>query len=407
MELVPDFAQFFGLLKNRLDERSRRLVIAAAAKSLPRGGATAVAKTAGVSRSVIYDGIKELERESEQDKPLPPGRQRRDGAGAKSLTEKDPALLRDLDGLIKPYVHGDPESCLRWTCRSLRNLCNELRELGHSISHVSVGNLLKKQGYTLQSNKKSHENGSSPDRDAQFLHIHDCTAAFFSEEQPVISVDAKKKELVGNFRNSGREYLPKGKPTEVEVYDFVNENGRATPYGIYDIAANEGFVNVGISHDTARFAVDSIMRWWRTMGSERYEDAHSIFINADGGGSNSSRSRLWKIELQRMANECGLNIHVSQFPPGTSKWNKIEHRMFSFISMNWRGRPLTSTEVIVNLIANTTTKSGLKIKAALCREIYMTGEKISDEKMGRINIKYHPFQPKWNYVIMPNKDREL
>lgn len=405
MELIPDFARFFGLLKDKLDERTRRLVVAAVAKSLPRGGVTAIAKTAGVSRSSIYDGIKELEQGDGQRKPLPAGRQRRDGAGPKFLVDKNPALLGDLDGLIEPYVHGDPESCLRWTCRSLRNICDELHQLGHSISHVSVGKLLEKQGYTLQSNKKSHENGSSPDRDAQFQHIHDCAEAFSSEEQPVISVDAKKKELVGNFRNSGREYLPKGKPTEVDVYDFVNENGRATPYGIYDIAANEGFVDVGISHDTAEFAVDSIMGWWKTMGSEKYEDAHSIFINADGGGSNSSRSRLWKIELQRMANECGLNIYVSHFPPGTSKWNKIEHRMFSFISMNWRGRPLTSTEVIVNLIASTTTRSGLMIKAALSRELYATGEKISDERMGRINIKHHPFHPEWNYVIMPNCDQ--
>ena len=378
----------------------KRLVVAAAAKSLPHGGVTATAKAAGVSRSVIYNGIKELDGRV-QDSSKPIINQRRAGAGPKSLIQKDASLIDDLDSLIKPYVRGDPESCLRWTCRSLRNIRDELVEMGHSVSHVSVGKLLAELGYTLQSNKKSHEGSNSPDRDAQFKHIYDCTNAFFSEEQPVISVDAKKKELIGNFKNNGREFQLKGQGTEVEVYDFINENGRATPYGIYDIATNEGFVNIGTSHDTARFAVDSIRKWWESMGVLRYSDAHSLYINADGGGSNSSRNRLWKAELQKFANDFGLNVYVSHFPPGTSKWNKIEHRMFSYISLNWRGRPLTSLEVIVNLIANTTTKSRLKIQAEISDKMYQTGEKISDDTLGKLNIMWHAFHPEWNYAVFP------
>ena len=398
------FVEFFKVINGKLDERMRRLLTAAAVKSLPYGGATAVAKAAGVSRSVIYDGIKELEADSENGVKAPAVRQRHPGAGPRFLVDKDENLIKDLESLIKPYEHGDPETCLRWTCRSLRNISGELRKMGHSISHVSVGKLLEQLGYTLQSNKKSHEGSSSPDRDAQFQHIHDCVESFFSEGQPVISVDAKKKELIGNFKNNGREYSPKGQPVEVEVYDFINENGRATPYGIYDIAANEGFVSVGVSHDTASFAVDSMQRWWETMGKPRYRDAHSLYINADGGGSNGSRNRLWKAELQKFANDHGLNIFVSHFPPGTSKWNKIEHRMFSFMSMNWRGKPLTSVEVMVNLIGNTTTKSGLKIQAEASNQKYQTGEKVPSEILGKINMKHHDFHPEWNYAIFPNSD---
>jgi transposase len=403
MDNTSSLVLFFELLNGKLDERVRRLVVAAAAKSLPHGGATAVAQAAGVSRSVIYDGIKELESGGGSAGTEPSTRQRRPGAGPKFLADKDPGLLADLDSLIKPYVQGDPESCLRWTCRSLRNLSEELCRMGHTISYVSVGKLLEQMGYTLQSNRKSHEGSSSPDRDAQFLHIQNCVNVFLAESQPVISVDAKKKELIGNFKNNGREYMPKGKPTEVNVYDFINENGRATPYGVYDIASNEGFVNVGISHDTASFAADSIRRWWETMGQARYESAHSLYINADGGGSNSSRSRLWKKELQKLANDLGLNIYVSHFPPGTSKWNKIEHRMFSFISMNWRGKPLSSLEIIVNLIANTSTKSGLTIKAEVSSKMYATGEKVPDETLAAINMKKHEFHPEWNYVVIPNQ----
>lgn len=401
MSIAPDLNKFFSFLNGRLDERTRRLVVAAAAKSMPHGGAKMVAKAAGVSRSMILSGTKELEQGDKASDTKPLVRQRRAGAGRRLLTDRDATLAKDLDGLVKPYEHGSPESCLRWTCRSLRNICSELCKMGHSISYVSVGKQLEQLGYTLQSNKKSHEGADSPDRDAQFQHIHNAAEAFFDEGQPVISVDAKKKELVGNFKNNGREYLPKGKATQVEVYDFVNEKGRATPYGVYDIAANEGFVNVGISHDTARFAVDSIRRWWETMGSKRYPDARALYINADGGGSNGSRNRLWKAEIQKFANEYGLHIHVSHFPPGTSKWNKIEHRMFSFISMNWRGKPLTSLEVIVNLIAGTTTKAGLKIMGRKSDGVYEKGEKISDEKLCELNIKYYSFHPEWNYLIMP------
>ena len=404
MEDPAVLERLFNNLRGHLDERSRRLVVAATAKALPHGGATAVAKAAGVSRSVIYDGIKELE--SEKVTPDPLKRIRRPGAGPKFLASKDSDLLEDLGRLIKPYERGDPESCLRWTCRSLRNLSTELRSMGHSISYVTVGKLLEQMGFTLQSNKKSHEGSTSPDRDAQFQHIHDSTEAFFADEQPVISVDAKKKELVGNFKNNGREYLPKGKPTDVEVYDFINENGRATPYGVFDIAANEGFVNVGISHDTASFAVDSIRKWWQKMGQEKYDHAHSLYINADGGGSNGSRNRLWKLEIQRFADEFGLNVYVSHFPSGTSKWNKIEHRMFSFISMNWRGKPLESLEIIVNLIANTTTKSNLSIQADVSKKSYQTGQKVSDDVLAKLNIKWHAFHPEWNYVILPRSENE-
>lgn len=407
MEKASAFRKFFNLLDGKLDERTRRLAVAAASQSLPYGGATAVAKVAGVSRSVIYDGIKELKRDGGIEKKTTKNRQRRPGSGPKFLMDKDGNLVKDLDGLIQPYEHGDPESCLRWTCRSLRNICGELRKKGHSISHVTVGKMLEQLGYTLQSNKKSREGGSHLDRDAQFRHIHDCVEAFVSEFQPVISVDAKKKELIGDLKNAGREYRPKGQPAEVEVYDFINENGRATPYGIYDIGANEGFVNVGISHDTASFAVDSIWRWWSTMGSSRYQDAHSLYINADGGGSNGSSNKLWKLELQRFANDCGLNVYVSHFPPGTSKWNKIEHRMFSFISMNWRGKPLSSVEVMVNLIASTTTKPGLRIKAEASNQNYQTGKKVSNEMLDKVNMIGHEFHSEWNYVIMPNLDVEL
>jgi hypothetical protein len=276
--------------------------------------------------------------------------------------------------------------------------------MGYKISHMSVGKHLESLGYTLQSNKKSHEGGNDPDRNAQFEHINNCVTIFQKEGLPVISVDAKKKELVGNFRNAGKEYHPKGTPPEVEVYDFINDNGRATPYGIYDITANEGFVNVGISHDTAAFAVDSIRRWWEVMGLQRYGEVPALLINADGGGSNGAHNKLWKVELQKLANDFNMNVYVSHFPPGTSKWNKIEHKMFAFISMNWRGKPLQTTEIIVNLIASTETESGLAIKAEHTQKEYNLGTKITDDKMGTLNIRFHEFHPEWNYMIMPQKD---
>ncbi|MFA6769295.1 MAG: ISAzo13 family transposase [Parabacteroides sp.] len=404
MKVKFDCKKFFEDLDGFLDEKTRRYVVAAASSATEYGGATLVAKAAGISRSVIYNGQKELKAIKDVSIPIHSTvKQRKKGAGPKWAIDKDPGLLKDLNSLIQPYVHGDPESPLRWTSRSLRHLATELGTMGHQISHVSVGKLLESIGYTLQSNKKSHEGGNSHDRDGQFKHINQCVTAFQDEDLPVISVDAKKKELVGNFKNAGREYHPMGMPPEVEVYDFVNENGKATPYGIYDITANEGFVNVSISPDTAAFAVDSIRRWWKVMGMPRYGEARALLINADGGGSNGSHNKLWKVELQKMANDYDMSIYVSHFPPGTSKWNKIEHKMFAFISMNWRGKPLQTTEIIVKLIANTKSKGGLSIKAELSKKMYKTGVKITDDKMGELNILYNDFHPEWNYVIMPQK----
>ncbi len=401
MDKSTSYDGFFATLRSQLGERAFRLTSSALAKTLPRGGISLVAKASGLSRPTIYSGIQELEQEPPA---VPdPERQRKSGGGRKSLETNDATLEVDLRALVSPHQRGDPESPLTWTSKSLRKLAAELKESGHSVGHVTVGRLLEKMGFTLQSNKKSHEGGNGADRDEQFMNIAKTAQTFIDMEQPVISVDAKKKELVGNFKNNGREYHPCGKPDEVEVYDFVNENGRATPYGIYDVAANEGFVNVGISHDTAEFAVDSIRRWWAEMGKPRYPHAHSLLITADGGGSNGSRNRLWKTALQRFADEAELNICVCHFPPGTSKWNKIEHRMFSAISMNWRGRPLTSVEVIVSLIAATNTTTGLKIKAARSDRAYACGEKVSDEELQRLKIIRADFHPEWNYALRPRE----
>lgn len=391
----------FACLRDRLGEREYRLTSSAFASALPRGGISLISKSSGLSRPTIYSGMQELEGAAPD--PAEMDRQRKTGGGRKALGTKDATLESDLLKLVSAHQRGDPESPLTWTSKSLRKLSEELEKLGHKIGHVTVGKLLEKLGFTLQSNKKAHEGGGSPDRDAQFAHIAKTAQVFMGMEQPVISVDAKKKELVGNFKNNGREYHPSGEAEKVNVYDFINENGRATPYGILDIAANEGFVNVGLSHDTAEFAVDSIRRWWAEMGQPRYPHAHSLLINADGGGSNGSRNRLWKIALQRFANEAGLNICVCHFPPGTSKWNKIEHRMFSVISMNWRGRPLTTVEVIVSLIAATTTKTGLKIKAERSDKTYACGEKISDAELQQLRILAADFHPEWNYAILPHK----
>ena len=397
MDRAIDYKDYFVDLRPRLGEREFRLVSSALAKNLPRGGVSLVAGASGLSRPTIYSGMRELAGAAptiaEHD------RQRRSGGGRKALTVKDANLEADLRKLISPYERGDPESPLLWTSKSLRKLAAELCELGHSVGYVTVGKLLEEMGFTLQSNKKSHEPGNSSDRDEQFMHINKAAESFIEMEQPVISVDAKKKELVGNFKNNGREYRPSGCPERVEVYDFINENGRATPYGIYDIGANEGFVNVGTSHDTAEFAVDSIKRWWVEMGRIRYPHAHSLLITADGGGSNGSRNRLWKTALQKFADEFELNICVCHFPPGTSKWNKIEHRMFSAISMNWRGRPLTSVEVIVSLIAGTTTTKGLKISAEKSDTQYTCGTKVSDEQLQNLKIIKADFHPDWNYGI--------
>jgi hypothetical protein len=392
--------RFFSMISNSLDERTTRLVAGAAALGMKYGGVSQVARLSGLSRPSIYAGMAELKNENiafEEGET----RQRKIGGGRKSVDDNNPEILARLESLVKPYERGNPESPLRWTSRSLRKLSEEMKCMGYGISHMTVGKLLEKLGYTLQSNKKSQEGGNSPDRDAQFKRINDTAIQFMAENQPIISVDAKKKELIGEFKNNGREYCPKGKPKEVKVYDFIDrEQGRATPYGVYDLNRNEGFVSVGISHDTAKFAVETIEKWWLSMGREKYEDAHSLFITADGGGSNGSRNRLWKKELQVFADKYGLNVYVSHFPPGTSKWNKIEHRMFSAISMNWRGKPLVSLEVVVNLIAGTTTKTGLKIKAVINKNEYKLGEKVNDKDFAELNIRYHEFHPEWNYVIM-------
>ena len=395
-----DGKEFFSHVTDLLDERTTRLVASAAAMGMGYGGISQVARLSGLSRPSIHAGIKELKSESATER-IQDQRQRKIGGGRKSIDNVTPGVLEKLESLISPYERGNPESPLRWTSRSLRKLSEEMNRMGYRISHMTVGKLLKKLGYTLQSNKKSHEGGCVPDRDAQFEHINDAVEQFMGESQPIISVDAKKKELVGEFKNNGREYRPTGDPEEVNVYDFIDKKlGKATPYGVYDLNRNEGFVSVGISHDTARFAVETIEKWWLTMGQEKYTDAHSLFITADGGGSNGSRNRLWKKKLQDFADKYELNIYVSHFPPGTSKWNKIEHRMFSAISMNWRGKPLVSLEVIVNLIANTTTKTGLKINAAINSKEYKLGEKIHDEDLAKLNILHHEFHPEWNYVVM-------
>jgi transposase len=398
-----DGQKFFSKIKGLLDERSTRLVSAAASIGMGHGGISQVAQLAGISRPSIYAGIKDLESSGAAEN-VEQKRQRRVGAGRKSVGADKPELLECLENLVKPFERGNPESPLRWTSRSLRKLSKAMKEAGYDVSHMTVGKLLEKLGYTLQSNKKSHEGKGSPNRDAQFEHINETVKEFFEVNQPVISVDAKKKELIGEYKNNGREYRPTGKPEEVNVYDFIDkELGKVTPYGIYDLCKNEGLVNVGISRDTARFAVESIERWWLTMGQEQYRDAHSLFITADGGGSNGSRNRLWKKQLQDFADRHELNIFVSHFPPGTSKWNKIEHRMFSAISMNWRGKPLTSLEVVINLIANTTTEKGLKINATIDTNEYKLGEKVCDEELSNLNILYHEFQPQWNYVVRCRK----
>lgn len=396
MAKMIDGQNFFERIMDKLDEKPRRLVAGAAALSIGRGGIAAVARMGGISRPTIYSGIKDIEERDLAKETPGKKRQRRAGGGRKNIENLDPELPKILDELIKPYEHGDPESPLRWSSKSLRRLSEELKNRSHNVSHVTVGRILEGLGYRLQSNKKLHETGSSPDRDAQFEHINNTTREFNEDEQPVISVDAKKKELVGNFKNNGREYRISSQPEEVNIYDFIDPSlGRATPYGVYDVNANEGYVGVGTSHDTAKFAVETIENWWLTMGRHRYPEAHSLFITADGG----SRNRLWKVRLQKFADKFGLNVFVSHFPPGTSKWNKIEHRMFSAISMNWRGKPLSSLEVIVNLIASTTTNTGLKIKSAITTAKYELGEKVSDNEMGKLNTLRHEFHPEWNYMI--------
>jgi len=393
-------------MRARLDERQRRAFAAAEAKVLGRGGVSQVVAATGMARNTVMAGMQELEGTTNEflsDTPLAPaGATRRRGGGRKAATHKDPSLVTDLLALVDPTSRGDPQSPLRWTCKSLRVLADELKAGGHPISHVVVGRLLKDQGYSLQANAKVIEGNQSPDRNAQFEHINATVTAALSGGQPVISVDTKKKELVGQYKNAGREWHPEGEPESVQVHDFVDpELGRANPYGVYDIGADEGWVSVGTDHDTSAFAVQTIRRWWFSMGRPRYPKATELTITADGGGSNGYRVRLWKSELGRLAKETGLRIRVCHFPPGTSKWNKIEHRLFSFITMNWRGRPLVSHEVIVQLIANTKTRSGLKVRSEIDANSYPKGLVISDAEFAKIKLELDPFHGEWNYSLRP------
>ena len=386
----------FEALHPVLDERGRRRFAAAEARAAGFGGIQAVARITGIARSTIGRGLAELDG---ADAP-PAGRVRRPGAGRKPLTETDPTLLDDLRTLVEPVTRGDPERPLLWTAKSLRNLASSLRELGHRISFNTVRSLLDMLGYSLQANRKTREGSSHPDRDAQFGYINAQVKAALAASEPAISVDTKKKELVGDFKNAGREWRPKGEPEAVRIHDFlIRGKGRAVPYGIYDIGENAGWVSVGIDHDTASFAVNAIRRWWQLMGAARYPNAKHLTITADGGGSNGSRLRLWKVELQRLADELDLDITVCHLPPGTSKWNKIEHRLFSFITQNWRGRPLVSYQTIVQLIASTTTKAGLTVRSELDTNAYPKGIKVADADINAINLHRHDFHGDWNYTI--------
>jgi len=385
-----------------LDERSRRLLAANEAMSLGYGGISAVHQACGLSRQSIANGIREIEEGA----TTLPGRIRNSGAGRKSILVADPLLVIALEELIDGHTRGDPQSPLRWTCKSTRTLAKQLSKKQHPISHTKVAQILHSLNYSLQSNRKTEEGADHPDRDAQFRHINAQVSQSMEQGQPVISVDTKKKELIGNYANDGQQWLAAKEPINVQGHDFPNPDiPRAYPYGIYDLARNAGFVNVGTDHDTGEFAVASIRGWWRQEGKKLYPQATKLLITADGGGSNGSRLRLWKVELQKLANETGLAISVCHFPPGTSKWNKVEHRLFSFITSNWRGEPLIDYETIVNLIANTTTAKGLKVKCRLDRRKYPTGRKIGDEEMRRVNVVRNTFHGEWNYVIQPNTSK--
>lgn len=387
------------ILSEELSEKGRRKWAALQVEKIGYGGKTIVHRATGLDYKTIRRGLREI-RSGDS---LASGRIRQPGGGRKRITDKYPDVLKALEILVESSTCGDPEQLLKWTSKSVSKLHEGLQQQGYSLSPRSVYNLLIELGYSLQSNKKTKEGGEHPDRDAQFLFINEKAKSFQQKGHPVISVDTKKKELIGNYKNPGQEYHKKGEAPQVNVYDFIDkEEGKVAPYGIYDINKNKGWISVGISSDTAEFAVNSIRSWWKTMGEESYKDASAIYINADGGGSNGSRIRLWKQELQKFANDIGKEIHVSHFPPGTSKWNKIEHRMFCFISQNWRGRPLIDYATVVNLIGNTTTKTGLTIRAILDDRTYKKGIKVSDEEMEAINLQKDNFHGEWNYIIGPN-----
>jgi hypothetical protein len=402
--------QKYEALAPVMDERMTRLWAAAEARALGAGGSAAVTRATGIRGKRIWMGRKDLDDLAENPPREPPRKQRvrRLGVGRKALSETDPTLATDLESLIDPVTRGDPESPLRWTCKSSSKLAEALRKKGHDVGDTSVRSLLQKLGYSLQANAKVREGTAHPDRNAQFEYINAQADAFLAANEPVISVDTKKKELVGDFKNGGREWHPKGKPERVQVHDFIDpELGKAIPYGIYDISRDEGWVTVGIDHDTAQFAVSSITQWWKAMGRKAYPNATRLMITADSGGSNSSRSRLWKLELQDFADMTGIGVSVSHFPPGTSKWNKIEHRLFSQISMNWRGRPLLSHQTVVNLIAATRTRSGLKVRSRLDQTPYPAGIEVTDSEMKRIELRAHAFHGDWNYTIAPRVPRSV
>jgi len=382
-----------------MDERMRRQWAATEAQAYGRGGLSAVSSATGMSRNTIRKG---------KPKAAVDARLRKKGGGRKRLTETDPGLMNALERLVEPTSRGDPMSPLRWTCKSTVNLAEALTRQGHPIGAWTVGNLLRGAGYSLQGNRKTKEGSSHPDRNAQFEYINTTVQQFQDRGQPVISVDTKKKELVGPFKNGGREWQPKGEPEEVLVHDFIDKQlGKVIPYGVFDLSLNEGWVSVGIDHDTAQFAVQAIGRWWQRWDQSDIPIAKELLITADGGGSNGSRCRLWKVALQELSTRLGLPIHVRHFPPGTSKWNKIEHRMFSHITKNWRGRPLVSHEVIINLIANTKTKAGLRIRTELDRGNYPTGIKISDAELNALNLKQAQFHGEWNYALCPQLNGQV
>jgi hypothetical protein len=390
----------FRALAGELNERQRRLWAASEARAAGRGGIAATARATGISVPTIRKGIAELE----SGERLDAGRVRRRGGGRHALVDVDPTLLKDLERLVEAGCRGDPESLLVWTSKSVRHLAAGLRERGHSAHFTTVAKLLGLLGYSLQANVKTREGSSHPDRDAQFEHINTVAKAALAAGQPVISVDTKKKELVGDFKNAGREWRPKGEPELVRVHDFKDKQlGKAIPYGVYDIAANQGWVNVGIDHDTAQCAVNSIRSWWQHLGHERYPDASRLQITADCGGSNGNRVRLWKVELQKLADETGLEIGVCHFPPGTSKWNRIEHRLFSYITINWRGKPLHTLETIINLIAATTTSTGLEVYARLDDGTYPDKIRVPDNEIQAVNLTGNEFHPEWNYTIKPKR----
>ena len=385
-----------------LSERARRLWAAVEARSLGRGGIAAVIAATGMSSATVAKGLRELDAAESGDVTLSPDRVRKPGGGRKRVRDEQPGLVEAIEHLVEPTARGDPESPLRWTCKSTSNLAAELRRQGFQVGPRTVAKELKEQDFSLQANRKTREGASHPDRNAQFGYINEQVMRFQKQGQPAVSVDTKKKELVGDFKNGGREWRPRGEPEEVRVHDFPDpKKKKAIPYGVYDLTRNEGWVSVGIDHDTARFATASIKRWWRKMGKKRYPQAKKLLITADGGGSNSSRTRLWKVALQELADDLGLPLTVCHFPPGTSKWNKIEHRMFCHITRNWRGQPLTSYAVIVQLIGNTKTTTGLQIRAELDEHTYAIKETVTDEQLANVRLTPAPFHGEWNYTIGP------